>query len=203
MSPDAIIVFSAGTIPYEEGGRTLWRTTTYDNTDAFGTMGGRDRVLAAALLAKQYPNAYIVATSKRMTGESTTLAEVYAAEMVGLGVPRERVIEETDSTTAMTQAQEAVRLAAKRGWKNLIFLSSGYQLPRIRIFYEKTGSDIAVEFVSSESVLGAADPAFAARFAEIQKTAAYHTRLASEERGLQALREGTYHSAPPEDKREH
>src|SRR3989338_9100372 len=100
MNPDAIIVFSAGTIPYEEGGQARWRTTTYDNTDAFGTMCGRDRVEAGALLAEKYPDAYIVATSKSMTGESTTLAEVYAAEMVGLGVARERIIEETESTTA-------------------------------------------------------------------------------------------------------
>ncbi len=202
MTPDVIIVFSAGTIPYEENGQTRWRTTTYDNTDAFGTMGGRDRVEAAALLAKKYPHAYVVATSRRMTGESTTLAEVYAAEIVSLGVARRRIIEERESTTAGTQVQEAVRLATEKGWNKLLFLSSEFQLSRIRAFYEQTKSDIAVEFVSSESVLTAADPAFAERFAEIQKTPAYQKRLASEARGLVAIKTGAYKSAPPEDKYE-
>ena len=202
MTPDAIIVFSAGTVAYEVGGRTHWRTTTYDDSDAFGTLGGRDRVEAAALLAKRYPDAYIVATSRRMTGETTTLAEVYADEMVGLGVVRKRIIEETESTTVGTQVQEALRLAAKKGWKKLLFLSSEYQLPRIAGFYEQAKSDIEAEFVSSESVLAVADPAFATRFAEVQKTAAYQTRLASEARGLAALKAGTYQSAPAEDKRE-
>lgn len=198
MKPDAIIVFSAGTIPQGGG----WRTTTYDDTDVFGALGGRDRAEAAALLAKKYPDAYIVTTSKRMTGESTTLAEVYAAEIESLGVARERIIKETESITAGTQVQETLRLAAEKGWKRLVFLSSEYQLPRIGAFYEKTGSDVAVEFISSESVLSVADPTFAARFAEIQKTPAYQMRLASEVKGLAALKAGTYHSAPPEDKRE-
>jgi hypothetical protein len=29
-----------------------WRTTTYEDSDAFGILGGRDRVEAAAVLAK-------------------------------------------------------------------------------------------------------------------------------------------------------
>lgn len=201
-APDAIVVFSAGTVPYEEIGQQRWRTTTYDDKDAFGTMGGRDRVEAAALLARKYPDAYIVTTSKRMMGESTTLAEVYAAEIAALGVSRDRIVEETESTTAGTEVQEALRLAVARGWKKLLFLSSEYQLSRIRAFYEQAHSDVAVDFVSSESVLMAADPAFGATFAAVQKTHAYRTRLASEARGLVALKAGTYRSAPAEDKRE-
>ena len=202
MTPDTIIVFSAGTIPYEESGRTRWRTTTYDNTDAFGTLGGRDRVEAAALLAKKYPDAYIVTTSRRVTGELPAQAEVYAEEVVSLGVARERIIEETESINAGTQVQEAVRLATEKGWKKLVFVLSGFQIPRVRAFYEQTKSNIVVDFVSSESVLAAADPAFVERFAEIKRTAAYQTRLTSEARGLAAIKAGTYQSAPPEDKRE-
>jgi hypothetical protein len=202
MTPDAIIVFSGGTVPYEEGGETRWRTTTYDNVDAFGTMGGRERVDAVALLAKKCPQAYIVATSKRMTGESTTLAEVYAAEIEALGVPRERIIQETVSTTAANQVREALRLAGEKGWQKLIFLSSEFQLPRIMAFYGETDSNIRVEAISSESVLIEHDPSFALRFEEIKQTDAYQTRLASEARGIAAIKAGTYKSAPPDDKRE-
>lgn len=203
MTPDAIVVFSAGTISYEEGGQERWRTTTYDNIDAFGTMGGRDRVEAAALLAAKYPDTHVVTTSKRMTGESTTLAEVYAAELVALGVARERIIEEVDSTTAGTQVLSALTLAVEKGWQHLLFVSSEFQLARIKAFYEKARSDITVELVSSESMLEENDPSFTARFNEIKKTEAYQKRLASEARGLEALKAGTYTSAPPDKKYEH
>jgi uncharacterized SAM-binding protein YcdF (DUF218 family) len=165
-------------------------------------MGGRDRVEAAATLAKKYPSAHIVTTSKRMTGETTTLAEVYAREIVALGVPRERVIEESESTTTETQVQEALRLAAENKWEQLVFLSSEYQLPRIAEFYKQEKAAIRVEFVSSESVLAPLDPAFAARFARVQETLSYQMRLVAEARGLKAIRDGTYQSAPAEDKRE-
>lgn len=202
MIPDAIIVCSAGTVPYDENGRVQWRTTTYDDRDAFGTLGGRDRVEAAALLAQRYPEACIVTTSRRITGEAVTLARVYADEMVGLGVARDRIIEETTSVTGRTQVEEAARLATEKGWKHILFLSSGYQLPRLAGFFEQIKNKLTVDFVSSESILTAADAAFAKRFAEVQQSVAYQERLAAEARGIAALKEGIYKSAAPEDKRE-
>lgn len=202
MTPDAIIVFSAGTVSYEGSGQICWRTTTYDDRDAFGTLGGRDRVEAAALLAKQYPDAHIITTSRNFTSDLPTLARIYADELASAGVARERIMEETESTNTGTAVQHAVRLAHEKGLGRLLFLSSEFQLPRIRAFYERTKSDAAADFVSSESILIEHDPACAARFAEIKKTPAYQTRLASEARGLSALKEGTYRSAPTDDKRE-
>ncbi|MGD0328630.1 MAG: YdcF family protein [Minisyncoccia bacterium] len=202
MTPDAIIILSAGSIAYEEGGRTHWRATTYDNSDAFGTLGGRDRLEAAALLAEKYPDAYFVTVSRNFTG-LPTLAQIYADELRELGVAPERIIQEEHSTNTETVVQQAIRLAQKKGWKKILFLSSDYHLPRIIAFYRRQKDDILGDFVSSESILGAVDSKFAARFAAVQKTAAYQTRIASEARGLAALEEGAYQSAPAEDKHEH
>lgn len=202
MTPDAIVVFSAGAVPYEEGERTRWRTTTYDDRDAFGTLGGRDRVEAAALLAKKYPDACLVTTSRNFTSDLPTLADVYAGELCDLGIARDRIVGEKESINTGTAVQQVVRLATEKGWEQLLFLSSGFQIPRIKAFFERTESGITADLISSESILAAVDEAFAARFAEVQKTPAYKERLAAEARGLAALQAGAYEGAPPEDKRE-
>lgn len=202
MSPDAIIILSGGVVSYETDGKTQWRSTTYDESDAFGTLGGRDRVEAAALLAKEYPGAYLMTTSHRLGRAAPSLAQVYAEELVALGVNRERIIEEEDSDTTQTGLRAALQIAEGKGWSRLLLVSSGFHMPRIRAFFEQEHSSLAVTFVASESVLMSADPAFVARFEAIQKTPAYQKRLAAEARGVEAIRRGTYHSAPPADKEE-
>ena len=54
LKPDTIAVLQGGIV----GGRSA----TYEDHDAFGTLGGRARVEAAALLAKQFPQAVVLTT---------------------------------------------------------------------------------------------------------------------------------------------
>lgn len=199
--PDAIIIFSGGVLSYEEDGQTCWRSTTYDEGDAFGTLGGRDRVEAAALLAKQYPDATLVTTCKRMDGVLPTLASTYADELHSLGIPDERILKEEVSVNTGTSVQQVLKMAQERGWKNLLLLSSGFQIPRVEAFYEEMRSDIKATTISSESVLQH-DPAFVEHFERVKETPAYQTRLAAEARGIEAIRSGTYRPAPIEDKQE-
>lgn len=199
MSPDAIIIFSAGVMPREGGG---WRTTTYDESDRFGTLGGRDRVEAAALLVEKYPNAILVTTCKRMDGVLPTLADVYADELYSLGVALERIIKEEISINAGTSVEQVLKIAQEKGWKHLLLLSSEYQLPRIMEFYKQTKSDVKVSAISSESVLMQNDPIFVEHFERVEKSSAYQNRLAAEARGVAAIKSGSYRPAPIEDKKE-
>jgi len=199
MTPDAIFVFSAGFMPCEGGGL---RTTTYDESDAFGTLGGRDRVEAGALLAKKYPNAYIVTTCKRADGILPTLASVYADELQALGVAPERIVKEENSINTGTSISEAIRLAKEKGWRNLVFVSNGFQGPRIRAFLEQEQTDIMVEVVASESVLIENNPAYAEYLKKVKASPAYANRLAAEARGIAAIKSGTYQAAPIDDKKE-
>ena len=199
MKPDAIVIFSGGVMPREDGG---WRTTTYEEADAFGTIGGRDRVEATALLAHEYPEAPIVTTCQRMDQTLPTLATTYAEELESLGVPPERIIKEEVSINTGTSIQEVLHLAQKKGWRRLLFLSSEFQIPRMKAFFEHAQSDCEALFVSSESVLSKNDPTFAERFARVKESPAYQTRLAAEARGIEAIRSGTYHAASVEDKKE-
>lgn len=201
MKSDTIIIFPAGIMPHEnENG--AWRTTTYEESDAFGTLGGRDRIEAVALLAKQHPKAYVVIPSHTSRQTVASLAEVYAQELCELGVSSERIIMEESSNSTLAGLRVALQLAKKRGWKYLVGVSSGFHIQRIRAFFEQEHSNVMVEFVASEQVLTSADPGFAERFAAIQKTTAYQTRLAAEARGIAAIKSGTYRPAPIEDKLE-
>jgi uncharacterized SAM-binding protein YcdF (DUF218 family) len=200
MNPDAIIVLSAGAV---QGGDGLkeWRSTTYDESDAFGTLGGRARVEAAAFLAREYPDAAVVTTSRN--GEhQPTQARIYADELVMLGVPRERIVEEINSSSTGTAVHEVVLLAEAKGWHHLLFVSSEYHLPRIETFYRQEQSTIGAVFISAESVCSKYDQAFAAHFEEIKKTSAYQIRLAAEAEGVKDLEAGAYRPAPAEDKKE-
>lgn len=197
-----IIILSGGIIEDEGDGQAHWRSTTYDEGDAFGTLGGRDRAEAAAFLAQKYPHAYLVTTSRRLDGALTTQANVYAAELQALGVAPERIIKEERSTTTGTAVEQAVQLAQEKGWKHILFLSSEYHLLRIEAFYTQTRSNIVADFVSSESILVPRDPAFAEMFERVKRSPEYKKRLLTEAQGIEAIRAGTYRSAPLEDKLE-
>lgn len=203
MTPDAIIIFSAGLVSYEDDkGEVHWRSTTYKENDGFGTMGGRDRVEAAALLAKKYPDAYLVTTCQRMDGSPPSHASVYAGELIALGVPQERIVQEDISTNVWSSIQQLVLIAQEKGWKHLLLLSSEYQLSRIKAFYEEEKCDVEVVTISSESVLGENDPTFIEYFESVKKTPSYQKRLVAETRGVVAVKNGTYRPAPIEDKME-
>lgn len=199
MKPDAIIIFSAGIVPLEAG---AWRVTTYNESDAFGTLGGRDRVEAGALLARRYPNAFLVTTSRRSDGEPPTLARVYADELRVLGVDPARILEEGNSTNTESAVQEAVRLAQEKNWDGIMFISSEYHLPRVTAFFKRIKYTVTADFVSAESLLAEHNQRFAEYFEKVKKSPAYQKRLASEVRGIKALHAGTYSSALPEDKKE-
>lgn len=197
--PDAIVPLSGGTVQDPSG---EWRSTTYQESDSFGTLGGYVKMQAGAILAKRYPNAFIVANSKCMDGRLPSHAQVHARELVRLGVEEERVILEEKSITTKSEVIEALKLAGEMGWKNIFFVSNEYHLPRVRAFYEQTKSSIAANFISAEAVLIEKDPVFRVTFEEIKKTPAYQLRLASEMSGVEAIRRGEYKGAPLEEKKE-
>jgi uncharacterized SAM-binding protein YcdF (DUF218 family) len=188
ITPDAIVVFPGGVMSTETGG---WRSTTYEESDAFGTLGGRDRVEAGALLSKKYPSAYLVMTSP-----------VYATELAALGVVQERILEGENSPNTQIGVSTALDLAQRKGWKKILLLSSEYHLPRIEAFYEHAKSAVTAAMISSESILVQADPSFAEYFEKVKKSPMYQRRLMSERRGIEAIQRGDYRPASSKDKQE-
>ena len=118
--PEAIFIFSAGTVPTENGGE---RVTTYEESDAFGVLGGYDRVEAAALLAKQYPDSMLI-----------TEFSAYKNELYNFGVPPARVLDGAASQNTEMGVFNALELSRRKGWVHICFVSSGFHIPRIKFF---------------------------------------------------------------------
>ncbi|MDE1919360.1 MAG: YdcF family protein [Patescibacteria group bacterium] len=205
MTPDALIVFSGGSVAEKnpKTGETSYRSTTYAESDAFGTLGGYARVQAAALLARTYPQAFLVTTGKEGPDDKSH-ANIQAAELVALGVPRERIVLEESSVNTKSQIEESLRIVREREWRRVLFISNEYQIGRIRAFVEHLPERPVCDILyqSAEDVLAKDDPAFAAEFARIKESEPYHRRLAAEARGVAAIKSGSYRPASTEDKRE-
>lgn len=203
MPPDAIAVLSAGTVPYEKDGKIYHRMTTYAERDAFGTLGGHERARAGALLARRFPQANLVTTSRNMGGELPTLAEVTVQELIELGVEPERIIKEETSVSTETCIKAVLELAAQKGWHNVYIVTSSYHIPRCVAFCERINTvGVSVTCIPAEEIILEEDLGFAQEFADVQKTSAYAERIAAEARGIEAIRAGIYHAAPAGDKQE-
>lgn len=205
MILDVIIVLSGGSVAEKDPqtGRVTYRSTTYAESDAFGTLGGYARVQAAAKLAKTYPDAFLIATGKEGPNNKSH-ANIQAAELIVLGVPRERIVLEESSVNTKTQIEESLRIVRERGWQRVLFVSNEYQIERMRAFVEHLPERSAREiaYQSAEDILAKDDPAFATEFVRIKASEPYQRRVAAEARGVEAIRNGTYHLSSPGDKRE-
>lgn len=204
MTPDAIIVLSAGSVAEKlPTGEIIYRSTTYAEGDAFGTLGGLARVQAAALLAGKYPHAFLVTTGKEGP-DGMSAARIQKSELETLGISPERIILDESSVNTKTQIEESLRIARERGWRRALFVSNEYQIERIRAFVEHLPEHPACEILyqSAEDVLAKDDPAFAAEFVRVKKSEPYLRRLATEARGVSAIKDGSYRSAPAVDKME-
>ncbi|MEK7095081.1 MAG: YdcF family protein [Patescibacteria group bacterium] len=201
MSPEAIFVITGGTVLSEDG---VYHSTSYSDGDAFGTLGGYVRVEAGAILASEYPKAKLVTTGRGGAGKGkpVTHAAVMERELLELGVKPERIVCEEISTTTMSGLAQAFVLAQKHHWKSIIFVTNEFHLPRVQAMWNTLDTSIEAHFISAEDVIVRVRPEFSKTFEDIKATSAYKKRLESEARGIEALRLGTYHAAPPEDKKE-
>lgn len=203
MTPDAIILITGGSVRESPSdGSVRYRPTTYEEADAFGTLGGIARVYGAARLAEQYPNAVVVTTSKEgIDGQSH--AQIYADALITEGVEPARIVLEEQSVNTATQVDEAFRLAEMHGWKHLVFITNEYQVPRVRAFAEcRTPTPPCTVSYEAAETFFPPDHPLAQGFAAVKKTAAYALRVASEARGIDAIHRGTYQAATQNDKEE-
>ncbi len=200
-NPDAIIILSGGTVADTKSGSVQYRSSTYEDSDAFGVLGGRARVEAAAILARRYTQASIVATSRRLDG-GPSAASTVAHELQELGVPASCIVLEEESVNTQTALAASAELARVHQWKHLLFVTNEYHIPRVTYMWQHSSADTQAQFVPAEAVLSEQDPAFALQFSKIVTLPSYAQRVASEKAGLEALHSGMYHAAPSESKLE-
>jgi uncharacterized SAM-binding protein YcdF (DUF218 family) len=67
--------------------------------------------------------------------EASVMAEVAA----GLGVTRDRLVLEEESTSTLEQAIAVARLARRRGWRRVVVVTDRYHLPRALFLFRRMG----------------------------------------------------------------
>lgn len=215
FTPDVIVVLSAGTIFDPKIGQ--FRSTKHNEGDVFGTLFGEGRVLATAELASYFPEAKIITTSKRLPGEPTH-AQIVRDELVGCSVAASRIVLEENSINTLSQVTEALRIIFRSPWKNVVFVTSEYQLQRTELFFkhfkELLVADvqnkdvvqayeekrIQVSFVAAEGILTHKSPTFAALVEAMRGTSGYKIRLENEARGVQNILNRAYGRSKLQDK---
>ncbi len=215
--PDAIIILSAGTIhdpnSHGVGG---FRSTRVDESDAFGTLFGEARIVAAAELALYFENAKVVTTSARSPGEPTH-ALILREELADLSIPKERVVLEEKSGNTLTQIGECMKIVCDNGWTRVVMVTNEYQIPRAQAMYEhfeklnvpeamkkaveevKTRG-VQVVFVGAERILPYRDKLFIDIIEKMKASAEYKKRLENEERGTKMVVSGEYGRQPTDIK---
>jgi uncharacterized SAM-binding protein YcdF (DUF218 family) len=105
------------------------------------TLGGADRLIQAAALARRYPDARILFTggSANLIATGAKEADQAAALLVSLGVPRERLILERQARNTYENAVFSRALATPKPGERWLLVTSAYHMPRSVGLFRKAG----------------------------------------------------------------
>lgn len=100
-----------------------------------------DRIFAAAILARRYPNARIVFTGGSANLISTDAKEAdYGGELLeALGIARERIIMERRSRNTYENAQFTKAMVAPKPGERWLLVTSAFHMPRSVGLFRKAG----------------------------------------------------------------
>jgi uncharacterized SAM-binding protein YcdF (DUF218 family) len=105
------------------------------------TRTGADRLMAAAALARRYPNARIVFTggSANLLSHDAKEADYAAEILTGIGVPKERLILERLSRNTYENAVFSKALVMPKAGERWLLVTSAYHMPRSVGLFRKAG----------------------------------------------------------------
>jgi uncharacterized SAM-binding protein YcdF (DUF218 family) len=175
--PDGIVVLGGGIDPdvSSERGATQFS-------------GSAGRLITAALLAHQYPQARILYSGGNpslLTENAASEADFAPEVFAGLGVPRARLLVERRSRNTHENAEFSKQLAAPKSGEHWLLVTSAYHMPRSVGSFRAAG--FAVEPCPTDWLLGG--PADLARFSVFASRGLGRTDLALREwMGLLAYR---------------
>lgn len=206
--PDVLFVLS-GAITHKGNRNYEYSSTSYADEDEHGILGGKARIIAAAELGKFFPEVTIVTTS-RVEPDQPTHASVMAKELIAMDIPESQIVLEERSNSTRTEIIEMVKLAQANGWRKIVVLSSDYHLPRIQemfsnlknlsndedeTFNEKLAwcrGNVEIHFMAAEDILPIRNGHYASLVHKAGMTEQYRKRVASEQEGIEQMRNGQY-----------
>lgn len=196
-----VIVILGGGLIKEDG---KWRTTNFNEKgDNFGALGDRLRVIAGSYLYKNNPEVFIIASGSKGQlkdiPDAPAVSEILKKELIELGVPKEKIIEENKGGNTFQQLQKIKRIIEENCFKKVIIISNEWHLPRVEAMI-KYDSDLAkmleekkIEIKSAEKICFKYEPE---KWQDIINTA-YNSeeiikRIELEKRGVEQIKNGTY-----------
>ncbi len=144
-APQAIFVLGGGNRVIEEEGKDPMFTTSPYKGKFFPRMtgGAKARPYAALDLAQKYPGAKIVTLSQRPEElqekgpiKEPPFASVMAEDLMLKKVDKSRIIEQTASTSTLTEFMEVVKLSAEFDLLNVDVVVSDFQLERAQLLLD-------------------------------------------------------------------
>lgn len=213
FSPEAIFIFSAHTkeilLPNNQ---KQYSSTDFDDQDHCGSLGGKDRVMAAGALARAFPEAKLVTTSHRLYPDPQlpSHAQVVAQELINEGINPNRIVKEEISFNSVSQVSAMLQLALENKWIKVVVVSSDYQIPRLKAiyhhleklsgldpkvienFYRFFSENQGIAFVSADKILNPEPRLRKFSSSPHHHSIAYQKRLAAEKKGLEDILKGRY-----------
>ena len=199
---DYIHLLCAG-IKQNDTGR--WVSTDLSEKDiAFGAPGGKLRVLATAVLARELPETLIFTGGGKGYGvplgapeDRPLLAEILRDELRDAGAPLERIVLERESNTTYQELQELAKLIEREGCKFVAVVTNRWHVSRtqaiLEIKFPKLREKAAIEVVAAEDVLLQDDRVYWEGTIESAYNSAWMKKLSDmEENGRRQIVDGTY-----------
>jgi uncharacterized SAM-binding protein YcdF (DUF218 family) len=130
-APDGIVVL---------GGAIETRPSAAHGTAAFSDSAGR--IIAAAALARRYPNARIIYSggNANLVSDDSSKEADYAVEVFeSLGIARDRLIAERRSRNTWENAEFTKAIAAPKDGERWLLVTSAFHMPRSVGIFRKVG----------------------------------------------------------------
>jgi len=198
-----LLILSAGAKKDDTG---RWKNTEISEKDPrWGAPGGDLRTLAVSYLYQDDPSQLIIASGGKgwdIEADEPTrpnLSRIIKDELIELGVPEEKIIEESVSQKTYSQLKESLKIIKAKELDDIKIVSNLYHLLRIQAMIKKSeelqelvGSK-NIELVPAEEILIAKDRF---RWEGIINQAYQSQRLKeiveSEEKGVLDIEQGKY-----------
>lgn len=191
---DAIIILGGGLI---KNRNNAWQTRDYNNSDELG--GERIRVLAGYYLYKYKKNSIVVASGGRgkklHEPTNVTISSVIKNELIKLGIPKQKIIEDNKSISTFKQLKSIEKLISN--YSKIFIISNKYHLPRIKtmITYIPKLKFLKnkVRIISGENAVIKYGPSgWREIISAVYKTDNMKKRIAKEKQGIKDIKNNNY-----------
>lgn len=231
QAPDAIFPLAGAIKPLKNGinysspndePALAWSNLSFEDLGDHGLVtGGKARVLAAAEVAKLFPETTIVTDSyNRFNADEPTMAAVSRQELLRRGVPDSQMMLEEESFSTFTELVEMLKLAIDNNWTKISIITSDYHIPRtaemmrqiesldkiapdehrqeaieaMQEFETFKANGGQISFVAAEDILVKISDRYKVYLDQVKQTPSFKATLESEARGLAHLKSGDYHA---------